>query len=84
MVNERITRKEINDYKREILEQTVLVSLSETAIILAVSESTVSRRAAEGRLVPYTDNSTRKGIRFLASDLRQYVRDMREQADRKI
>lgn len=80
--NERITRRDIDAYKREILEQTVLVRLDETAEILAVSVSTVIRRAEEGVLIPYNDGQNKgnnKGLRFLASDLRDYVRQMKAQ-----
>ena len=76
-MNERITRKEIDAYKREVLESSVLVRLDEASAILAVSSTTVMRRVDEGRLVPYNDNSTRKGVRFLASELQRYVREMR-------
>jgi len=77
-MNERITRQEISDYKREILEQTVLVSLRETATILNVHPATVVRRVDEGKLTPYRDNSTGKNLRFLASELRDYVRSMQD------
>jgi predicted DNA-binding transcriptional regulator AlpA len=77
MVHERITRKEIEQYKREVLEQSVLIRLDEAAAIMAVSRSTVIRRVEEGKLIPYNDNHTRKGLRFLASELREYVRNMK-------
>lgn len=82
MVKERITRQEIDAYKREMLEQSVLVRLDEAAAILAVSRSTVVNRVNEGRLTPYNDNGNRKGLRFLASELKRYVREMRQE-DRK-
>lgn len=81
MANERITRADVEAYKREILEQTVLVRLDETATILAVSKSTVIRRVEEGRLTPYNDNGGRKGLRFLASELQSYVKEMRERLE---
>jgi len=77
MKNEKITRAEINAYKREILETSVLVRVDEAAAILAVSRQTVMRRVEEGKLTPYNDNVTSKGVRFLASELRQYVKQMR-------
>lgn len=76
---ERITRKDIDQYKQQILDQTVLVRLDEAAAIMAVSRSTVIRRVGEGRITPYNDNRTGKGLRFLASELREYVRQMRSQ-----
>lgn len=83
MVNVNITRQEINSYKREILESSVLIRLDEAAAIMAVSRSTVINRVNEGRLVPYNDNANSKGVRFLASELQRYVKEMR-QADRNI
>jgi excisionase family DNA binding protein len=74
---ERISRIVLDQYKQQILDQTVLVRLDEAAAIMAVSRSTVIRRVEEGRIVPYNDNRTRKGLRFLASELREYVRQMR-------
>lgn len=79
MVNVRITRDEIDSYKREVLESSVLVRLDEAAAIMAVSRSTVVRRVEEGRLIPYNDNGNRKGLRFLASELQRYVREMRQE-----
>lgn len=80
MIKERITRADVEAYKREILEQSVLVGLPEAAAILAVSPSTVRRRVEERRLVPYNDTDG-KGVRFLASELREYVREMRREMD---
>lgn len=76
---ERITRKDLDQYKREILDQTVLVRLDEAAAILAVHPRTLLRRVEDGRIVPYNDNPSSKGIRFLASELRKYVNDMKTQ-----
>lgn len=78
MVNVRITRDEINAYKREVLESSVLVRLDEAAAIMAVSRSTVINRVNDGRLIPYNDNGNQKGLRFLASELQRYVRSMRQ------
>lgn len=78
MVKERITRQEIDSYKRELLEQVVLVNLQEAATILSTSPRTVLRRAEEGRLTVYNDNRDRKGVRFLAADLQRYVREMKQ------
>jgi excisionase family DNA binding protein len=82
MVKERITRKEIDAYKREILETCTLIRLDEAATMLAVSHTTVLRRVEEGRLAAYSDNSTSKGVRFLASELQRYVREMRQSSVR--
>ncbi|NOQ52144.1 MAG: helix-turn-helix domain-containing protein [Desulfuromonadaceae bacterium] len=76
-MKERITRPEISAYKREKLDQTVLVRLDEAAAILAVSTRTLQRRVDEGRITAYNDNKTKKGIRFLASELSEYVKKMK-------
>jgi excisionase family DNA binding protein len=77
MGKERITRQDIEGYKREILESTVLVRLDEVASILAVHPRTVQRRVDEGHITPYVDRGNRKHVRFLASELQRYVREMR-------
>lgn len=76
MVKERITRQDIEAYKREVLEQSVLVRLDEAAAIMAVSRSTLIRRVEEGALTPYNDTGERGRMRFLASELKRYVREM--------
>lgn len=78
MVKERITRQEIDSYKRELLENSVLVGLNEAAAILAVNPRTLLRRADEGKITCYNDSRTSKGIRFLGSELQRYVREMKQ------
>lgn len=73
----RISRDEIDAYKREILETTVLVRVEEAAVMLAVHPRTVRRLVEERRLAPYNDGQRRNGVRFLASELQRYVREMR-------
>lgn len=79
MTKVRITRQEIEAYKREVLQSSVLVKLEEAAVVLAVHPRTVLRRVEEGRLIAYNDNQSHKGIRFLASELQSYVREMRQE-----
>jgi excisionase family DNA binding protein len=76
-MNERITRSDITTYKREILEQTVLVAPSEAAMILSCSERTVHRLVREGEVHGYGRNVGGRGLRLLASELREYVRSIR-------
>lgn len=74
----RITRQEIDAYKRELLEETVLVTIKDAATMLQVSESTVRRRIDEGRLPVYGENGREShGLRILASELREYVRSIK-------
>jgi len=78
-MKEKLTRADINAYKREILESSVLVRLEDAAEILAISPRTLARRVEDGRIAPYNDNPTRKGMRFLASELQRYVQSMRQE-----
>lgn len=78
VLKEKITRAEIDSYKREILEQTVLIALPEAAAMISVHPRTLLRRAEEGRINTYNDNRTSKGVRFLASELQRYVREMQQ------
>lgn len=78
---ERITRRDVLDYKREILDQTVLVAAPEAATILSCSERKVYMLAREGKLNAYGSPGI-KGLRFLASELRDYVRGLKIEADR--
>lgn len=77
MVKECITRAEIDAYKREILEQSILITIDDAAAMLAVSTRTIKRRVDEGLLATYSDTPDRENTRFLASELRDYVRRMR-------
>lgn len=80
-MNERITRSDVTSYKREILEQTVLVAPSEAAMILSCSERTVHRLVREGEVHGYGRNIGGRGLRLLASELREYVRSIRVDPD---
>lgn len=72
-----ITRNEIESYKREIMEQSVLVDIDTAAAMLSVSTRTIRRRVEEGLLATYSDTPDRENTRFLASELRNYVHRMR-------
>ena len=74
---ERITRAEVDQYKREILEQSVLIDINAAAQILSVSTRTIRRRVEEGMIATYSDTKDRENTRFLASELRNYVKRMR-------
>ena len=77
MPKSKITRAELTAYKKEILEKSVLVDEHTAARILAISTRTLRRRVSEGRIPAYTDNESRRHMRFLASELRDYVKEMR-------
>lgn len=77
MVRETITRAEIDAYKREILERSVLVNIDDAAAMLSVSTRTLRRRVDEGMIAVYSDTADRANVRFLASELREYVRRMK-------
>ena len=80
-MNERITRSDVTTYKREILEQTVLVAPSEAALILSCSERTVHRLGRGGEVHGYGRNIGGRGLRLLASELREYVRSIKVDPD---
>lgn len=78
MIEERITRREIEACKREMLEQSILVTIEQSAEILAVSPDTVLRLVRNGRLPAYSENGPRsKGVRLLAAELREYVKSIK-------
>lgn len=72
-MNERITKQDVLNFKREILEKTVLVAPSEAATILACSERTVHRLVRDGEVHAYGRSKGSRGLRLLASELRDYV-----------
>lgn len=77
MVKEMITRAEIDAVKREIIEKSILVNFDDAAAMLAVSPRTLRRRVDEGLISTYSDTADRSNSRFLAAELREYVRRMR-------
>lgn len=81
----RISVADIDAYKREVLEQSVLLSPREVAKVIGKSPSTVYDLAAAGVLTPHgrigDDGRILKGVRFLASDVREYVRSLRLSPD---
>lgn len=78
---ERITRKDVTAYKLEFLEQTVLVAPAEAASILACSERTVHRLVRDGEVHAYGRSKGSRGLRLLASELREYVRSIKIEKD---
>lgn len=74
MVEIRITPRDIEIYKREMLEQSVAVTTRSAAEILAVTPRTVCNYVRQGKLPGYAVSSGSKGLRILAADLRDFVR----------
>ena len=72
-MSERLTRQDVAAYKRELLDQTMLVAPAEAAQILACSERSVHRLVREGEIHAYGRNRGSRGLRLLASELRRYV-----------
>jgi len=77
----RITRLEVELYKREILEQSVLVSPREACMMLSCSETKIYRLVQSGRLRGYSENHRAKGLRLLAAELRDYVQSIKRDPD---
>jgi excisionase family DNA binding protein len=76
-MSERITRADVVQYKRELLDQTILVAPAEAAQILACSERTVHRLVRDGEVHAYGRSKGSRGLRLLASELREYVRSIK-------
>ena len=78
MKNIKINQTDVNNYKKETLQGSVLVSVDVAANILAVHPSTVYRYIQEGRISSYNGSTSRsKGVRILANELKEYVRSIR-------
>lgn len=78
---ERITRLEVEVYKREVLEHSVLVSPQEVSRILSCSDRKVYELVKSGKLTGYGENRGTKGLRILAAELREYVQGLKIDAD---
>ena len=76
-MRERITQQDVDTYKFQVLEQSVLVSPDVAARILSVSERTVHTLVREGELHGYSRNKGSRGLRILAKELRDYVDSIR-------
>lgn len=81
VVKQRITAEDIEAYKREILDGSVLVSGADAAKVLACSTRKVYDLVREGRIAAYNERHGLKGVRFLASDLRDYVSSLKLDLD---
>jgi len=79
--SERITKQDVINFKQQILEQSVLVAPSEAAQILSCSERTVHRLVREGEVHGYGRNKGSRGLRLLASELREYVKSIKIEKD---
>ncbi len=72
-MNERITIRDVANYKREILDSSVLVAPNVAAEILSCSERTVHTLIKDGDLHGYARKKGSRGLRILARELRDYV-----------
>ena len=80
MPKKKHTADMIEAYRREILESSALLRPAEAAEMLGISVSSLKRRVEDGRIAAYRDNPTTSNIRFLASELRDYVKEMRQES----
>jgi len=76
MMVERITRNEIDSYKREIMEQSVLLTPKDAAAMLSCSPRTVLSLVHDGKIRGYSRNGHSRTLRVLASELKDYVRSI--------
>lgn len=77
MVETRIPLREVESYHREILEQSVIVTTKTAAAMLAVTPRTVCNYVRQGKLQGHSISPGSKGLRILASSLRDFVRNNR-------
>ena len=80
MIKERITRKDIDSFKREVLECSVLVTIDDAARILSCSTRTVRNLVSEGALIAHNRHGCsrpNRGTRILAAELKEYVKSIR-------
>lgn len=80
MIRERITRQDIDIYKREILEQTVVITIRDAAEMLSCSTSTVRGLIRDGVISQHNRHGHGRpcnGTRILAAELRDYVRSIK-------
>lgn len=80
-MSERVTRQDVTAYKLEFLAATVLVAPAEAASILACSERTVHRLVRDGEVHAYGRSKGSRGLRLLASELREYVKSIKIEKD---
>ncbi len=82
MREERITMRDVEQYKREVLDRTVLVTPAVAAEILSVSERTVYNLVRDGRINGYARTRGTRGLRIMARELKEYVESIRVDRDR--
>ena len=78
---ERITRNDVEVYKREILSTTLLVAPREAAKILSCSERTVRDLVRCGHIHGYNRTRGTAGLRILARELQDYVQSIKIDKD---
>jgi len=78
---EKITHRDVAEYKREVLENSVLVAPPVVADILSCSERTVHRLVQDGDLHAYNRNVSGRGLRILARELQEYVQSIKIDKD---
>jgi len=69
--------KDVEAYKREILDESVLVTPNVAAEILSCSERTVYNLVRDGHLHGYSRSRGSRGLRIMARELRDYVNSIR-------
>lgn len=80
-IKRRITAEDIEAYKRDILDQSVLVKAADAARVLSCSTRKLYNLARDGQIAAYNEQAGMKGMRFLASELRDYVRSLKIDLD---
>lgn len=76
-MNERITKQAALAFKQDILEQTMLINTAEAATMLGCSERAVIELVRDGQVHAYNRNGRAKGVRLLASELKECIHSLR-------
>jgi hypothetical protein len=76
-LNQRITHSELEAFKRDVLEKSVLVAPAEAARILSCSERKVYDLVRGGDLHGYNKKRGTAGLRLLARELQDYVQSIK-------
>jgi len=77
-MEDRSTKVNARSFRQEILAEIELVTPAEAAQILNCSERDVMNLICEGKLHGYCRKRKTRGIRLLASELKEYVQSIKE------
>lgn len=77
MKNISVTKYDVEQYKRDFLDSTVLVSSRVATQVLSRSARSLNQLVEDGKITAYAEGKASCGRRYLASELRSYVESLR-------